>query len=415
MYLEELKLRDFRNYAEIDVSFSPQINILIGKNAQGKTNLLEAIYVLAMARSHRTNNERELIGLKKKQSYLSARIVKQTGSFPLEISLSTKGKKAKVNHLEKARLSQYIGNLNVILFAPEDLNLVKGSPAIRRRFIDMEFGQIDPLYLYNLTRYRIVLKQRNSYLKQLQQKKATDMLYLDVLTEQLVKFAKTIITKRLAFLKELEKQAQMIHSQITQDNEKLSFEYESSLKNIQKLSENEIAHYLQAELKQIRAKEILQGTTLLGPHRDDVLFMIDQKNVQTYGSQGQQRTTALSIKLAEIELMKAKTGEYPILLLDDVLSELDGERQTHLLKAIQGKVQTFLTTPGLNDITKQLLKEPKIFHIENGKITENSEKGKDHINWSSKYERPVETFYPKNEKSRKDRLHKDVAGAKRDR
>ena len=170
MYLEELELRNFRNYQTVAVKFSPQINVLIGKNAQGKTNLLEAIYVLAMARSHRTNNERELISFKQKEAYLSGRVMRKLGSLPLEISLSRKGKKAKVNHLEQARLSQYIGNLNVILFAPEDLSLVKGSPAIRRRFIDMEFGQIDPRYLYNLTRYRTILKQRNNYLKQLQQK-----------------------------------------------------------------------------------------------------------------------------------------------------------------------------------------------------------------------------------------------------
>ena len=223
MYLEELDLRNFRNYQTVAVKFSPQINVLIGKNAQGKTNLLEAIYVLAMARSHRTNNERELISFKQKEAYLSGRVMRKLGSLPLEISLNRKGKKAKVNHLEQARLSQYIGNLNVILFAPEDLSLVKGSPAIRRRFIDMEFGQIDPRYLYNLTRYRTILKQRNNYLKQLQQKKATDTLYLEVLSEQLAQFAGAIIVKRLEFLAELERYAKEIHSQITQDKEQLAF------------------------------------------------------------------------------------------------------------------------------------------------------------------------------------------------
>ena len=217
MYLEELELRNFRNYQTVAVKFSPQINVLIGKNAQGKTNLLEAIYVLAMARSHRTNNERELISFKQKEAYLSGRVMRKLGSLPLEISLSRKGKKAKVNHLEQARLSQYIGNLNVILFAPEDLSLVKGSPAIRRRFIDMEFGQIDPRYLYNLTRYRTILKQRNNYLKQLQQKKATDTLYLEVLSEQLAQFAGAIIVKRLEFLAELERYAKEIHGQISHD------------------------------------------------------------------------------------------------------------------------------------------------------------------------------------------------------
>ncbi len=401
MYLEELELRNFRNYQTVAVKFSPQINVLIGKNAQGKTNLLEAIYVLAMARSHRTNNERELISFKQKEAYLSGRVMRKLGSLPLEISLSRKGKKAKVNHLEQARLSQYIGNLNVILFAPEDLSLVKGSPAIRRRFIDMEFGQIDPRYLYNLTRYRTILKQRNNYLKQLQQKKATDTLYLEVLSEQLAQFAGAIIVKRLEFLAELERYAKEIHGQITQDKEKLAFSYESSLKEPSQATENEITKALKKGFANLQQKEIFQGTTLLGPHRDDVVFKINGQNVQVYGSQGQQRTTALSVKLAEIELMKNKTGEYPILLLDDVLSELDGNRQTHLLKTIQGRVQTFLTTPGLNDITQQLIKEPKIFHIDDGQISENSELAENHIDWVSEDENKVVTFYPKNEKSKK--------------
>ena len=170
--------------------------------------------------------------------------MRKLGSLPLEISLSRKGKKAKVNHLEQARLSQYIGNLNVILFAPEDLSLVKGSPAIRRRFIDMEFGQIDPRYLYNLTRYRTILKQRNNYLKQLQQKKATDTLYLEVLSEQLAQFAGAIIVKRLEFLAELERYAKEIHGQITQDKEQLAFSYESSLKESSQATENEITEAL---------------------------------------------------------------------------------------------------------------------------------------------------------------------------
>ncbi|MDE7023832.1 MAG: DNA replication/repair protein RecF, partial [Ligilactobacillus sp.] len=323
------------------------------------------------------------------------------GRLPLEMSLSSKGKKAKVNHLEQARLSQYIGNLNVILFAPEDLSLVKGSPAIRRRFIDMEFGQIDPRYLYNLTRYRTILKQRNNYLKKLKQKKATDTLYLEVLSEQLAQFAGAIIVKRLEFLAELERYAKEIHSQITQDKEQLAFSYESSLKEPSQATENEITEALKKGFANLQQKEIFQGTTLLGPHRDDVVFKINEQNVQIYGSQGQQRTTALSVKLAEIELMKNKTGEYPILLLDDVLSELDGNRQTHLLKTIQGRVQTFLTTPGLNDITQQLIKEPKIFHIDDGQISENSEMAENHIDWISEDENKVVTFYPKNEKSKK--------------
>lgn len=370
MYLEKLELKHFRNYEDVNVAFSPQVNVLIGKNAQGKTNLLESIYVLAMARSHRTSNDREMVTFKKDAALIRGEVYQRLGNTKLELLISRKGKKAKVNHLEKARLSQYIGQLNVILFAPEDLALVKGAPSVRRRFIDMEFGQIDALYLHTLTEYRAVLRQRNKYLKELQTKKATDKVYLEILSEQLSESGSQIIFKRLEFLQELEKYADKLHNQITQGKEHLQFQYESTLKEYQGKSVLELKQSLIEQYKTMMDKEIFQGTTLLGPHRDDVRFMLNDKNVQVYGSQGQQRTAALSVKLAEIDLMKEKTHEYPILLLDDVLSELDGARQTHLLKTIQNKVQTFLTTPGLSDVAQQLINKPKIFRIDNGKITE---------------------------------------------
>ena len=286
----------------------------------------------------------------------------------MELDIGKHGKKAKANHLEKARLSEYLGQLNVILFAPEDLALVKGAPTVRRRFIDMEFGQVSPKYLHDLTQYRDILKQRNRYLKQLQSHEAQDQLYLEVLSEQLAAVGGAIISQRVKFLSELEGYAQELHQSITQGRENLTFEYSSAVKDASTLTEVELSEALMDLYRQNQSKEIFQGTTLYGPHRDDVRFLINHKNVQTYGSQGQQRTTALSVKLAEIDLMKNQTGEYPILLLDDVLSELDGARQTHLLKTIQDKVQTFLTTPGLSDVARNLIKEPRIFHIRDGQI-----------------------------------------------
>lgn len=369
MYLSELELKNFRNYQSENLKFSPQINVLIGQNAQGKTNLLESIYFLAMARSHRTTMDKEMINFQEDIALIKGIVQKQIGQVKLEINLSNKGKKAKVNYLEQPKLSQYIGQLNVILFAPEDLAIVKGAPAVRRRFIDMEYGQIDPVYLHALANYRVILRQRNKYLKDLQMKKISDRVYLEVLTEQLADFGAKIIFRRLEFLKQLEKFAQNLHAQITQGKECLTFEYVSSLKNFENKSSDEMKILFMQQFSQITNKEILQGTTLLGPHRDDVKFLLNDKNVQVYGSQGQQRTTALSVKLAEIDVMKEHTGEYPILLLDDVLSELDGARQTHLLKTIQDKVQTFLTTPGLSDVARQLINEPKIFHIDTGKVT----------------------------------------------
>ncbi|MDO3393687.1 DNA replication/repair protein RecF [Ligilactobacillus sp. 110_WCHN] len=368
MKLTELNLHHFRNYDEAQVEFSPQINVLIGENAQGKTNLLESIYVLAMTRSHRTNNDRELIEFGKDAAQIKGTVQRELGSLKLELDIGKHGKKAKANHLEKARLSEYLGQLNVILFAPEDLALVKGAPTVRRRFIDMEFGQVSPKYLHDLTQYRDILKQRNRYLKQLQSHEAQDQLYLEVLSEQLAAVGGAIISQRVKFLSELEGYAQKLHQSITQGKENLTFEYSSAVKDASTLTEVELSEALMDLYRQNQSKEIFQGTTLYGPHRDDVRFLINHKNVQTYGSQGQQRTTALSVKLAEIDLMKNQTGEYPILLLDDVLSELDGARQTHLLKTIQDKVQTFLTTPGLSDVARNLIKEPRIFHIRDGQI-----------------------------------------------
>ena len=368
MKLTELNLHHFRNYDEAQVEFSPQINVLIGENAQGKTNLLESIYVLAMTRSHRTNNDRELIEFGKDAAQIKGTVQRELGSLKLELDIGKHGKKAKANHLEKARLSEYLGQLNVILFAPEDLALVKGAPTVRRRFIDMEFGQVSPKYLHDLTQYRDILKQRNRYLKQLQSHEAQDQLYLEVLSEQLAAVGGAIISQRVKFLSELEGYAQELHQSITQGRENLTFEYSSAVKDASTLTEVELSEALMDLYRQNQSKEIFQGTPLYGPHRDDVRFLINHKNVQTYGSQGQQRTTALSVKLAEIDLMKNQTGEYPILLLDDVLSELDGARQTHLLKTIQDKVQTFLTTPGLSDVARNLIKEPRIFHIRDGQI-----------------------------------------------
>ncbi|GAK47501.1 recombination protein F [Secundilactobacillus oryzae JCM 18671] len=370
MYLRDMSLRHFRNYESVDMTFKNGINILLGKNAQGKTSLLEAIYVLALARSHRTSSDRDLINWDATAAQVLGCVQKQSTSVPLELDLGKTGKRAKVNHLEQAKLSQYIGQLNVILFAPEDLSLVKGSPQVRRRFIDMEFGQMNSRYLYNLSQYRTILKQRNRYLKELRNHKQSDLVLLDVLSDQLAAFGAEIIFERLKLLKELEHWAAAVHKEISQGKERLTFKYVNPLEPEQLASTDSIYEGLKALFEQKREKELFQRTTLFGPHRDDLQFFVNDKNVSTFGSQGQQRTAALSVKLAEINLMKEETGEYPVLLLDDVLSELDDSRQTHLLTAIQDKVQTFLTTTSLSGVARQLIHDPKVFHIENGKLLE---------------------------------------------
>ncbi|WP_047983436.1 DNA replication/repair protein RecF [Ornithinibacillus californiensis] len=369
MHIEELKLTNYRNYQDLEMTFANKVNVIIGENAQGKTNLMEAIYLLAFTKSHRTSKEKELIRWDEDYAKIEGRVKKRNQSIPLEIVISAKGKKAKLNHLEQRKLSDYIGNLNVVMFAPEDLTLVKGPPQIRRRFIDMELGQIQPRYIYHLGQFQKVLKQRNHLLKQMQKNRNMDRVMLGVLTEQLIEHASTILERRFAFLDLLRKWANPIHHGISHELEELEIVYSPSVEVLESATKEKIESSYQEKFNQIIEKEIERGTTLSGPHRDDIIFYVNGKNVQTYGSQGQQRTTALSLKLAEIDLIYSEVGEYPILLLDDVLSELDDFRQSHLLNTIQGKVQTFVSTTSVDGIHHETLEKADIFKVHNGKVT----------------------------------------------
>lgn len=366
MILNEITLRNFRNYQELSLEFSPGLNIFLGENAQGKTNLMEAIYALSMARSPRTTNEKEMIRWQEETAHITGKIEKKNASYPLDLHFTKKGKIAKVNHLEQKRLSDYVGTLNVVLFSPEDLDLVKGAPSKRRKFLDMELGQMSQVYLHNLVQYQRVMKQRNLYLKRLWQKKSQDLIYLDVLTEQLANLAAEIIEARLKFIKQLEKWADLIHFQISNEKEHLRINYKSVIDLSEAKTKDQIFVKVMEEYERVKDREREQSVTLFGPHRDDLVFFINDKNVHQFGSQGQQRTNVLSLKLAEIECMKEVLGEYPILLLDDVLSELDDDRQTHLLKTIEKKVQTFLTTTSLDGVQRNNIEEPTIFHINAG-------------------------------------------------
>jgi DNA replication and repair protein RecF len=370
MYLENIELQNFRNYDTTELSFSPSINVLIGENAQGKTNLIESIYFLAMSRSHRTSRDRELIRWDSDFSKVKGLLKKKSHSVPLEIILSKRGKMAKLNHLEQKKLSDYIGQLNVILFAPEDLSLVKGSPSVRRKFIDMELGQMNKIYLHHLAQYQRILKQRNQFLKQARYDSNYDKVYLEVLTEQLAAEGAEVLYARFRFVKRLNDWAQAVQADISNDKEELRIRYKTTSNATAEMSVETIFAGLKEDYQTAETQEIDQGTTTIGPHRDDLVFYVNERNVQTYGSQGQQRTTALSLKLAEIELMHEITGEYPILLLDDVLSELDDSRQTHLLNSIQNKVQTFITTTSLDGVQMELLDHPLIFYVDQGKIKE---------------------------------------------
>lgn len=369
MFIKELQLRNYRNYQSLDIEFDNKVNVIIGENAQGKTNLLEAIFILAFTKSYRTSQDKELIYWEEEFAKITGTIERQNNNkFPLEIIFHKNGKKAKLNRIEQKKLSDYIGAINVVMFAPEDLSLVKGPPQTRRRFIDMELGQIEPIYIYHLGQYKKILRQRNNYLKQLQYDRKKDRTFLHILTEQLAEHAAIVLYRRFHFLKLLRKWAIPIHFSISRELEDLQIIYDGSIEVLEADDEAKLeTKYLEGFTK-IEENEINRGTTLLGPHRDDLTFYINDKDVKLYGSQGQQRTTALSLKLAEIDLIHEQVGEYPILLLDDVLSELDDFRQSHLLSTIAGKVQTFVSTTNIDGIDHETIKKAAIYHVADGKI-----------------------------------------------
>ncbi|MGT2933626.1 DNA replication/repair protein RecF [Streptococcus catagoni] len=362
MWITELQLKNYRNYDHIKEEFSSTLNVFIGNNAQGKTNFLEAIYFIALTRSHRTRSDKELIQFSQSTLQVLGKLSRLSGKLSLEISLSDKGRITKINSLKQAKLSEYIGTMMVVLFAPEDLQLVKGAPGLRRKFIDIDLGQIKPVYLSDLSNYNHVLKQRNSYLKA---NFSIDDDFLSVLDEQLATYGSRVIEQRISFVKALEHEANKHHNAISNQLENLTLSYQASLPLA---GENtNIKEIFIEELKKNRKKDIFRKNTSLGPHRDDIIFYINQMDAN-FASQGQHRSLILSLKMAEVSLMKKTTGDNPILLLDDVMSELDNTRQTKLLEAIiKENVQTFITTTSLDHLS-QLPENIKIFHIDNGTI-----------------------------------------------
>ncbi|WP_442602511.1 DNA replication/repair protein RecF [Paenibacillus sp. KN14-4R] len=371
MFLKTLSVKNFRNYEELTLTMDRNVNIFLGPNAQGKTNLLEAIYVLALTKSHRTFQDKELIGWHKDTAQITGEIDKKYGTCTLDLSFTVKGKKAKINSLEQKKLSLFVGGLNVVMFAPEDLEIVKGSPGVRRRFLDMEIGQVYPSYLYDLSQYQKTLQQRNNLLKS-SSPHAVNIAMLEVWDEQLAQYGVKIMKKRQNFINKLQEWAKQIHSGITNGAEVLRVEYTPSFSFAEDAQEAVLLEQFMVKLTKIRDQELRRGATLLGPHRDDMRFYINDKEVHTYGSQGQQRTTALSLKLAEIELIHEEVGEYPLLLLDDVLSELDEFRQTQLIRTFQNKVQTFITTTSLESVHLDRLNDSSVFYVQSGNVTSGS-------------------------------------------
>lgn len=364
LQLKELSLKNYRNYVKLELKFNSNLIIFLGKNAQGKTNILESIFLSCTGRSHRTPKDKELILWDREEASVKMLCSKREGDSLIEIFLYSKErKKIHINGMPAQRLGELMGHLNSVLFSPEDLKLVKGGPGERRRFMDMEISQIKPRYFYSLQQYNRILNQRNNLLKEIQQDDSLRKT-LSVWNEQLAKVSAYIMLQRKKFIDSIYKISKQIHREISVTDEDLEVRYKPSISFDTENPDEIIETYIKA-LEKSEEEDIRRGSTSRGCHRDDLLININGVDVRTFGSQGQQRTTVLSLKLSEIELMYKETGEYPILLLDDVMSELDRFRQKMLLSYLD-RVQTFMTTVGLFDFSDIKKHDIEVYEISKG-------------------------------------------------
>ncbi len=360
MRINSLELVQFRNYHHFFIEFHQGINILIGDNAQGKTNLIEAIYLLSVCKSFRTHINDQMIQFDHDFARVKGNIFANNKQHLLEVVLSKEFKKAKVDQKDILKISDYVGYLNVVVFVPEDLSLVKGSPSTRRKFLDLELSKISPIYVFHLTKYNKLLKERNQYLKLLAKNNGSYDDYLLVLDEQLAKIQIEIMRKRIEFIHSLSQYYQAIYPQISSKDETVDIEYGCFIKE---LNEDHILNLY----KKAFHRDLKYQQTHYGIHKDDLKIYIDHKIAGQFASQGQQRSIVLSLKIALIYLIKAEIGEFPVLLLDDVLSELDPIRKTNLLNILNDKIQTFITTTSIDDIHHEVIQLAKKIYIKEEK------------------------------------------------
>lgn len=361
MQITSLDLLNFRNYDLLNMEFSPAANIIFGENGQGKTNILEAVFLCGLGRSMRKVHDTEMILLSEEESHVKGNFINEDGSMRIDVHLKKNGKKGiAINRLPIKKLSELFGKLNIVVFSPEDLEIVKKNPGVRRSFLNTELCQTDMIYTNELITYSRILKQRGELLKKLDAAGNFELEEtLDIWDLQLSECGKKIIEMRRQFIEELNDLILDIHYDISGKREKLKIVYEPSV--------DEDRFY--EELLRTRDRDKYYKNTSLGPHRDDMRFFVDNKDLKIYGSQGQQRTCVLSLKLAELKIIENKTRKTPVLLLDDVLSELDRNRQKELLKRI-GKAQTIITCTGMDEFVENEIKDAKKFYIKNAKIEE---------------------------------------------
>ena len=362
MIIKSIELKNFRNYEELNLNLDGGTNILYGDNAQGKTNILESIYVSGTTKSHKGSRDKEMIRFGEDEAHIRTMVEKNQMSYQIDMHLKkNRSKGIAINGVPIRKASELFGVLNMVFFSPEDLNIIKNGPSERRRFLDSEICQLDKIYLSDLTKYNKVLNQRNKLLK--------DMVFhpdlentLSVWDMQLISYGRRIISRRRRFVEELNEIVRGIHESISGGREQLTLTYEPDIEEA----------FFEDELNRAKEKDRKYCSTSVGPHRDDFSFFIGDIDIRKFGSQGQQRTSALSLKLSEIELVKRCIHDTPVLLLDDVLSELDSNRQNYLLNSIHD-IQTVITCTGLDEFVRNRFQIDKIFEVISGTVSEKNE------------------------------------------
>ena len=358
MYIESIQLKNFRNYESLELEFDQGTNILYGDNAQGKTNILESIYLCGTSKSHRGSKDKEMIRFEQEESHIRLNVCKNGVQYKIDMHLKqNKPKGVAVNGIPIRKAKELLGVMNVVFFSPEDLNIIKNGPAERRRFTDMELCQLDTIYVSDLSGYNHVLNQRNKLLKDVwinEKLKET----IDIWDDQLVQYGIKVIRKRREFIRELNEIASDIHRNLTGGLEEIEIAYEPDAAE----------DFLAERVFINRERDLKLKTSCTGPHRDDFCVKINGIDIRKYGSQGQQRTAALSLKLSEIYLVKKKIHDKPVLLLDDVLSELDSSRQNYLLNSIHD-IQTVITCTGLDEFISHQFEINKVFHVVKGTVS----------------------------------------------
>lgn len=378
MFIEKLKLKNYRNYEEINIEFDPNINIIYGNNAEGKTNILESIYICSTSKSYRNSKEKEIIKFDKNEAHIKIILYKENLSKKenaIDIQLNKEIKKGiALNGVKIEKLSEFLGFFTVVIFSPEDLNIIKEGPKVRRKFLDMELCQIDKIYVTYISNYNKILSERNTLLKDIKESKGSNKEELKNLIitydEELIKYGIEIIKKRKENIEELNTKIKDLYYKISGNKEFLHIEYENDVLQIlgaSYASPEKIKQIYTELLNKNIDNDIKNGFTSVGPHLDDICFYVEDVDLRKYGSQGQKKTAAISLKLSELMIVREKIKETPVLLLDDVFSELDETRQKNLIENIEG-IQTIITCTGMKKNIFDLLKPNKIFKVSNNEI-----------------------------------------------